>query len=136
MSTNRDAFDRAIAAFNNSDLDRYLELYDPSLTLHGYSEQPMGKQEAEGFYQGILSALSDIHLDIFEVVEEGDMIAARFTMTGTHSGELSGVPATGLPISQNGMTIMRFSGGKVVERWSIADFLSVLMQIGAMPAPA
>lgn len=47
-----------------------------------------------------------------------------------------GVPATGSEITQPGITIMQFDGERVVERFSQADMLGVLVQIGAIPAPA
>jgi predicted ester cyclase len=47
-----------------------------------------------------------------------------------------GVPATGRPYVFEGITIMRFRGDQVVERWTTADFLGLLVQLGAVPAPA
>src|ERR1700730_8289376 len=95
MSEQRAAFDRAIDAWNAGDLTRYLELYSDRIQLHGYSEQPMGKAEVKGFYEGIFAALSDIELEIHEVIEQGTQLGCRFTMHGTHTGELAGIPATG-----------------------------------------
>lgn len=136
MSINRDAFDRAIAAWNAGDLDRYLELYDDSIRLHGYSPEPMGKTEVRGFYGALFDALDDIHLEILQVVETDDTLAVHAVMSGTHSGEMFGVPGTGVRISQPVMTMIRFVGGRAVERWSVADTLAVMAQIGALPQPA
>ena len=55
-------------------------------------------------------------------------------MTGTHVGDLMGVPA-GTPIALPGITTMRFGGDRVLERWSQADMLGLLVQVGALPAP-
>ena len=57
-------------------------------------------------------------------------------MSGVHGGEFMGVPATGRPYELNGITILRFDGAQVVERWSSADFLGLLTQLGAIPAMA
>ena len=57
-------------------------------------------------------------------------------MHGTHHGEFMGVPATGTQIALAGITILRFEGDQVVERWSQADMLGLLVQLGAVPAPA
>ena len=59
---------------------------------------------------------------------------ARFL--GTHDGSFPGVPATGRPVDVPGITILRFADGRCVERWAVADFLAVMIQIGAVPAPA
>lgn len=57
-------------------------------------------------------------------------------MSGVQTGEFNGVPATGKPYVLEGITIMRFAGDQVVERWSTADFLGLMVQLGALPAPA
>ncbi len=134
MSAVRNAFDAAIEAWNRGDLDGYLTLYDERIQLHGYSEAPMDKMAVREFYSAIWNQLSDIELEIHEVVEQDAWLACRFTMHGTHVAELAGVAATGRRIAQPGITILRFEGDRAVERWSVADMHSVLVQIGAAPS--
>ncbi len=67
---------------------------------------------------------------------DGDTATIRFTMGGRHVGEFMGVPATGTEIALNGITTLRFEGDRVVERHSQADMLGLLVQLGAVPAPA
>jgi predicted ester cyclase len=129
MSTQREVFERAVAAWNADDLATYLDLYDERIVLHGYSPEPLGKGEVRAFYEGIFAALSDIALEIHEVVEDGDRLGCRFTMRGTHTGELAGIAPTGRRVSQPGVTILRFEGDRVVERHSVADFGAVVAQI-------
>ena len=131
MSEQRAAFDRAVKSWNTGDLGGYLELYDERIQLVGYSEAPMGKAEVTAFYQGIFASLSDIELEIHEVVEDGMSLGCRFTMHGTHTGELAGVAATGRRVHRPGFTILRFDGDRVVERTSVADFGGVVAQITA-----
>jgi predicted ester cyclase len=57
-------------------------------------------------------------------------------MTGRHVDEFMGVPATGGSIALPGITILHFRGDRCVERFSQADMLGLLIQIGAVPAPA
>lgn len=135
MTANRDAFDRAIANWNAGDLDAYLELYDESIQLHGYSDQPMSKPEVAGMYRGLHDAIEGIHIEVHDVIEEGDRLSARATMSGIHRGELFGVPGTGVSIVQPVITHLRFVDGRCVERWSVADTLAVLVQIGAVTLP-
>lgn len=136
MSTNRQAFDDAIAAWNAGDLGRYLTLYDERIALHGYSAEPMDKATVRGFYGALFDALDDIRLDIVQVVEGDDRLAVQGVMSGVHAQELFGMPATGVRVEQEVMTILRFEGGRCIERWSVADTLGVMTQIGALPAPA
>ena len=135
-SPNRRAFDDAIAAWNAGALPRYLELYDPDIRLHGYGPEPLSKDQVSAMYAGMFESLEGIHLDVGDVVEEGDRLCARATLTGVHRGELFGVAGTGNLITQEVITILRFRGGRCVERWSVADTLGVLLQIGAVTLPA
>jgi predicted ester cyclase len=133
--------EEARRCWNAGDLAGYLDLYDDRIQLHGYSPAPMGKAEATGFYEMICATLAaegrpNPVLDFHEVLVDGDLYCCRFTMSGVQGGEFMGAPASGRPYSLAGITIMRFDGDRVVERWSTADFLGMLMQIGAIPAPA
>jgi predicted ester cyclase len=124
-------------SWNAGDLAGYLTLYDEGIRLHGYSPAPMGKTEAAGFYQMIWTTLAEPGqhpgLEFHEVLVDGVLYCCRFTMTGVQSGEFMGVPPSGRSFALEGITIMRFDGDRVVERWSTADFLGMLMQIGAVP---
>jgi len=68
------------------------------------------------------------------MVAEGDKVAARFTMRGTHRGTFIGVPATGKTIAVQAMNIYSLSGGQFVEEHGQPDMLGLLQQIGAVPA--
>jgi steroid delta-isomerase-like uncharacterized protein len=76
----------------------------------------------------------DIQWTLEEMVAEGDKVAARFTMRGTHRGTFFGVPPTGKAIQVQAMNLYRLSGGKFVEERGQPDLLSLLQQIGAVPA--
>jgi hypothetical protein len=126
----------AADAFNRGDLEGYLTLYDEGATLHGYSPAPIDKPSARAFYRGILDAFPGATLRFHEVIGAGDRLAIRFELSGTHGGPFMGVPATGRPVSLPGITILHMRAGRCVERWSTADMLSVLVQVGAVPARA
>ena len=79
------------------------------------------------------SGFSDIQWSLEETVAEGDKIAARFTMTGTHDGTFLGVPPTGRKIEVSAMNFYRLAGGKFVEEYGQPDLLGLLQQIGAIP---
>ena len=136
MATPQEALAAAVDSWNAGDLDGYLKLYDEDIRLHGYSPEPMGKTEARGFYEGAFAGISSNHLDFHEVLWDGDKCSIRFTMTGRHTGEWLGVPATETEVAVPGITVLHFDGERVVERWSQADLLGFLIQVGAVPAPA
>lgn len=135
MSGPHEALSAALDSWNAGDLDGYLRLYDGGIRLHGYSQEPMGKAQVRGFYEGIFSAFDTPKLSFDEVLWDGDVCAIRFAMTGRHVQEFMGVPATGTAITLPGITILHFRGDRVVERFSQADMLGLLVQVGAVPAP-
>lgn len=126
---------RAIEAWNRGDLDVYLELYDDGISLHGYSPQPMDKAGVRDFYTMIFSAFPGSQLTIDEEIIDGDRLALRFTQRGDHNGVFMGIPPSGTSFSMSGQTVLHFRNGRVIERWSTADMLSLLMQLGAFPPP-
>jgi len=76
------------------------------------------------------------YFEIEDVVAESDRIVVRWTHTGTHVGEFLGMPATGRSFSIAGIDIYRTRDGKLAEHWHIVDQLSLLQQLGVIPAPA
>jgi predicted ester cyclase len=136
MATPQQSLDAAFQSWNAANLDGYLELYDDEIRLHGYSPEPMGKTEVRDFYEGIFRAFDSPKLDFHETLWQGDTCAIRFTMIGRHVAEFMGVPPTGTEIALPGITILHFRGDRVIERFSQADMLGLLVQIGAVPAPA
>ena len=136
MSNRTDAVERARERWNAGDLPGYLALYGEAIRLHGYTPTPMGKGEVEAFYRSIFAAFDSPQLAFDEVLESGDSVTLRFTMTGTHMGDFMGVPPTGRKIALPGITILRFENDTVIERWSSADMLGLLVQLGAVPGPA
>lgn len=135
MPGQHEALSAARDSWNAGDLDGYLRLYDEGIRLHGYSPEPMGKAQVRGFYESIFSAFDTPKLSFDEVLWDGDVCAIRFAMTGRHVQEFMGVPATGTAITLPGITILHFSGDRVIERFSQADMLGLLVQVGAVPAP-
>lgn len=72
----------------------------------------------------------DIQWTLEELIVEGDKVAARFTMRGTHKGVFFGIPPTGRKISVQAMNIYHLSQGKIVEEHGQPDLLSLMQQIG------
>jgi Predicted ester cyclase len=79
------------------------------------------------------SGFPDIQWTLEDSVAEGDKVAARFTMRGTHNGNFFRVPPTGKSIEVQAMNFYLFSNGKIVEEFGQPDMLGLLQQIGAFP---
>ena len=91
---------------------------------------PAGYLAVIGIMRG---GFPDIQWTLEEMIAEGDKVAARFTMRGTHQGNFFGVPPTGRKIEVTAMNFYRLSGGQFVEECGQPDLLGLLQQIGAVP---
>jgi steroid delta-isomerase-like uncharacterized protein len=81
------------------------------------------------------SGFPDLHFTMEEMISEGDKVAERLTVRGTHEGEFMGFSPTGKQVEFAGMGVFRIREGKIVEFRAMPDMLGVLQQIGAVPEP-
>ncbi len=77
------------------------------------------------------TAFPDLHLEIEDLIAEGDKVVARFTARATHRAEFQGIPATGKQVSWEGIGILRFRNGQMVERWNQSDIPGLMEQLGS-----
>jgi predicted ester cyclase len=88
------------------------------------------KREVQLFFE----AFPDIKVHVLDVIVEGDRAAVRYRESGTHLGDLAGVPPTKRAVTWDGVAIYRVENGLLVEEWSVSDRLTMLEAIGAGPA--
>jgi steroid delta-isomerase-like uncharacterized protein len=108
------------------------------LVAPDYIEHSEGFQGVERFRQQIIAfraAFPDLHVTIEDLITDGDRFASRTTVTGTHTGDLMGMPATGKHISVQAVDIGRIQNGQAKERWGGLDMHTLLTQLGVIPAP-
>jgi steroid delta-isomerase-like uncharacterized protein len=96
---------------------------------------PLNNDAWNAFMVEFTRAFPDAQISVEASLADRDMVASRWTITGTHGGPFQGVPATGRLISFAGCDFSRVVDGRVAEHWAQFDLVSVLQQIGAMPAP-
>ncbi len=112
------------------------EVYAADLVWHEPDQDVRGIEEARQFVSMYLSAFPDLHATVEDVIAEGDKVVTRWTIRGTHQGEIEEFgPPTGKQIEFEGITIHRIEGGKIVEEWSRYDILSIMQQLGLAPEP-
>jgi hypothetical protein len=85
--------------------------------------------------KGFKAAFPDISITIQDVVVEGERIAFRGLMRGTHQGEAFGLRATGRKVEVRLLDIMRVEGGLIAEQWGGPDVYDLLRQLGAKVVP-
>ena len=123
-------------AFNNAaDRSGWIDIHDPSVIARGLGPEDLDLEGLKQFYAGLWTGFPDLRITIEDMVGEGDRVAWRLAVNGTHEAEFRGVPATGTAVTFGAQYIFRFRSGKIVERWTNFDRLSVLIQIGAIPNP-
>ena len=98
-------------------------------------EDPMrGPEGYLAIIQMMRSGFPDIQWTVDELIVEGNRIAARFTMRGTHLGAFNGVPPSGRKIAVQALNIYHLSPqGQVIQEYGQPDMLGLLTQIGAIP---
>jgi steroid delta-isomerase-like uncharacterized protein len=134
---NKAAIRAAAELWNGGDVDAYLAHYTDDAVWHGMPpEVPPTNAGAKAFFERLRAGLPDARVEIEDTVAEGDRVVLRFTVHGTHEGELMGAQPSGNAIAVGAMSVLRFEDGKVAERWTQLDTLSLLAQLGLVPQPA
>lgn len=90
----------------------------------------------EGLKQAVAmlrGAFPDLRVEIEDMIAEGDRVAIRDTIRGTHQGAFAGIPPTDKRVAVRRVAIFRVVSGKIAENWSQVDTLGLLRQLGAVP---
>ena len=120
---------------NTGDLDRFGDALADDFVEH--EETPGLAPTKEGvleFFRMYGAAFPDMRMEPQDVLVSGDKVVIRARVTGTHQGELMGMPATGKRIDVQLIDIMRFGDdGLALEHWGVIDSLAMMQQLGAVP---
>jgi steroid delta-isomerase-like uncharacterized protein len=135
---NKAVVQRAVEAFNQGDQDAVDELFAANYVDHdpsraGLPSGPEGVKQAWGAFR---AAFPDLQGTIEDMITEGDKVAVRGTISGTHQGDLMGIPPTGRQVTVTLIDVNRIEGGKLVERWGVSDMLGMMQQLGVMEQPS
>jgi steroid delta-isomerase-like uncharacterized protein len=126
---------RCYELINAGELDAFGDLLADDFVEH--EETPGLEPTREGvvqLFQMYRAAFPDLHMEVEDVISEGDKSVARVHATGTQEGEFMGMPASGRRIAINLIDVMRFDGaGKVSEHWGVLDALAMMQQLGLVP---
>ena len=123
-------------AFNRGNLSVVDELVAPDAVEHDVPPGTNAREHYKEIITVLHNAFPDWHLAIEDMVAEGDRVACRFSMTGTHRGPFMGLPPSGRRFTAQQIRIIRFVDGKTAESWSVRDDLGMMRQLGALPEPA
>jgi steroid delta-isomerase-like uncharacterized protein len=132
---NADIYRAHLDCANAGDLAGYLDLYSDDVVFGGVSPEPMDKAGVVAFHENFYDAFPGVQAQVLDLFESGDQLGARLVLSGRHQGEFLGVPASGNDVQLAITTLLTMRDGKCVERWSTADMLGLLIQVGAVPPP-
>jgi steroid delta-isomerase-like uncharacterized protein len=133
--TNKAVMNRFVEFINTATEKLAEELISPNAIFYvpGQPEPMRGPVGYLTIIKMMRSGFPDIQWSLEDIVVEGDKVAARFIMRGTHRGSFFGVPPTGKSIVVQAMNFYHLSGGQIVGEHGQPDFLGLLQQIGAVP---
>jgi predicted ester cyclase len=129
------AFFDAVNADEQARIDELLDRGLLSYDVHGVRS----RTGLRAYYADLRRSFSDLRFEVHEnvgVLVEGDLVAARTIITGTHTGDYAGVAATGNPIQTSTSHIFRVSEDQLVEHWQVVDTYRILVTVGAIPRAA
>jgi steroid delta-isomerase-like uncharacterized protein len=138
MSTesNKAAVRRFHEAFKAGELDDADEIFAPNAVIHmAGSPEPIGMDEFKQVGEVFLNAFPDGVPTIEDMIVEGNTVVSRLSFRGTHTGDLMGIPPTGKSVLLSTVTIDQFADGKIVESWRLFDQMTMMQQLGVIPAP-
>ena len=108
----------------------YFDFYDDSLIIHGFPPNlPTNKEGFKQFIYLLWKAFPDIRIMFDDIIIEGNKVACRYNLTGTHKGEFMDLRPTDKQFRVNGMTVFSFRDTKCVQRWNLVDMISLMEQL-------
>ena len=122
-------------AINKGNLDALDDVFADDYVEHGVLGDFTGREAFKGLLAQWRQAFPDVHSTYADVVQDGDRAAWRSTMSGTHLGDLPGIPATGKRVQLETIDLGWARDGRAVEHRSVMDRLAMLEQLGVVPAP-
>ena len=135
--SNRDRVLHFYALVNEGDLDGFMEMIADDFVDHepfpGIGEDRDGVRD---FFALMRGAFPDLRMEPHETVAEGDLVAVRMTMSGTHEGEFMGLAPTGRRFEMAAMDLIRLRDGRATEHWGVTDTMAMMQQLGAIPEEA
>ncbi len=137
MSDNNKAMMRRIydEIWNQGNLEAIDEILSPDYVAHFLPPGiPPGRDGFRQFVAMYRTAFPDGHAKVEDQIAEGDKVATRITVTGTHRGPFMGIPATGNEVKITTVVITRFQDGRNVEGWAEQDRLGLMQQLGVVPS--
>lgn len=122
-----------VEALSAGDLEAMAQTLSEAMISHGLLgvDGPVhGRDAYVAVMAGNLAAFSDLNVEVHEMIAEGDLVAVRWTLTGTHTEPLGDIPATGRQVRVDALALFRVEDGQIAEKWYRQDDLGMFQQLG------
>ncbi len=119
--------------FLGGDRDAVDRLVTPDFESHGLPG--VGPDVLKGAIERTSKGLTDVSMEIADLVGEDDRVAVRIQSSATQSGELMGMPPSGRTYTIEELHLFRIADGRIAEHWHQMDAMGMMRQLGAMPGP-
>jgi len=142
---NKDVVRAHFAALSSGDADAFADTHDPHGLNHAPAPfdlsdwppegRPFSPAEARETLAWLRAGSPDLHVEIEDLIAEGDQIVAWIRMTGTMTGSRGALPAGGQPIDFHHAQRFRLRDERIVEHWAVRDDLRAMIQAGVVTPP-
>jgi steroid delta-isomerase-like uncharacterized protein len=121
--------------FVNENMEVVDEVVSPDYVGHHVDRDVGREQEFKQHLPAYREAFPDLEFTFDETIAEGDTVAGRFSISGTHENQFMGIPPTGKRFEISGQIFHRIEDGKIIESWPLRDDLGMMQQIGVVSMP-
>ena len=127
-------FREYLAAWNTHDLDKIVSFFTDDCVYENLArgQTYRGKDELKAWATMSFDAIPDFKLDVTSLFASGEWVACEWVMSGTQSGAIPGLPATGKSFSVRGSTVAQLKDGKIMRNADYWDVMTFLRQLGVM----
>jgi hypothetical protein len=137
-TSNKATFRRFQEATNTHDAELISKTIDETVEPNVLIRTPLpveatGAQALKEVFARLHRAFPDLHVTVEDLIEEGDKVVGRNSVTGTHQGEYMGRPPTGKTVTYKEIFIFRFVDGRIAETWGVVDVFAQMKQLGVIP---
>jgi len=134
---NKELVRRLLERADGNDSSVLDEVLSPEYVDHNpppFQGPETGLPGARSAFKNGAEIFSGWHHEVLDQFTDGDYVATRYTITGTHEGDLMGTPPSGKDVAFSGITISRCKDGRIAEEWELTDTVALLGQVGALSA--
>lgn len=135
IEVTKETVQRGFEVLNERDREAFVDLHTDDAVLHGFGQEFRGIEEIAANQFAFLEAFPDATLTPGEMIAEGETVAARWTVTGTHENEFQGIEPTGESIELSVIGMFQVEDEQVAEVWLSVDQLELMQQLGVVDAP-